>query len=71
MIKQVMNQDIPITDKACCCRTWVLEFKVKQLPVSNATISQYNRVSNNGTGIREAWTPLFPTPPRYSRVDSR
>ena len=40
MIKQVMNQDIPITDKAC--RTWVLEFKVKQLPVSNATITQYN-----------------------------
>ena len=40
MIKQVINQDIPIIDKACCCRTRVLEFKVKQLPVSNATISQ-------------------------------
>ena len=41
MIKQVINQDIPITDKACCYRTWVLESKVKQLPLSNATISQY------------------------------
>ena len=40
MIKQVINQDIPIIDKACCCRTRVLQFKVKQLPVSNATISQ-------------------------------
>ena len=40
MIKQVINQEKTITDKACCRRTWVLEFKVKQLPVSNASISQ-------------------------------
>ena len=70
MIKQVINQEKTITDKACCRRTWVLEFKVKQLPVSNASISQYNKVSNKGIGVQEAWTPLFPTPPPQIRLSN-